>query len=264
MPNWPLSQEIRGHIVNRAGALAQRMVDLNRLEFPLRPSQVQKCGCGLTEEQLGMLQALEKGNVLSIQKDRDIHVAFTRERVPELRRGIVFRIQLSRSLFVQKITHVIQNNPRRLGDVDALEGHLDCFNPDERAQIVEWMEKLLKQVRIKEIVWECVGFLTDVSKAPTAAHLKHLWPGLASVIDGKDYATWVERFRHPPERGLSRYVPDRKLLLRYGPLMKLCDTQIAAGQLIAPVKFDQTPGAIYPVIENWERLPDDLIFPLAY
>jgi hypothetical protein len=277
MPNWPLSQEIREHISSQARGFAARVVNLNRLNFPLTVQQIQDGAAGLTIKQIDLIKQLKTEGIETIGQVNTIRVGFLREMFPELRRSLILNMTLPRKIYLRHAyfgSH-LRDKDFKPDTKSHIVARLDNLSADERAALIVWLEKLLRQTRINEIVNNCVMVMLRDSTSPTAAHLKHLWPTLTTVIDptppaGNGYRSrnetnrleaWVERFRNPPMRGLMRYEPSIPMFGKYQDLMRLADTQIVAGRMM-PVPDLDRPGAICPSIDNWERLPGDITFPL--
>jgi hypothetical protein len=272
MPNWPLSQEIRDHIRDTSLKLANRMVDLNRLGFPLDVQQIQIGASGLTVQQIESLKQLKKEGVETIRQTNEIRVGFLREVFPELKRSLTLTMCLPRSIYYRHGHYTLHEDQRdfKPGTQTHLPATLGNLTAEERAALIAWLEKLLKQVRMYEVVTHCVRITIASEITPTAGHLKYLWPTLTTVVDPGTQKyhhqrdrldMWIERFRNPPMRGISRYQNDHLLFTRYKDLLKVADLQITGGRMLSPVTLDQ-PGAIYPVIDNWERIPGDITFPL--
>jgi hypothetical protein len=247
------------------------MVELHRIGFPLDVQHIQNGASGLDKRQLESLQLLTRQGVQTIAKHRDIVILLSTEVFPTLRRSMQVRLLMNKHIFVK---HGASGNMKHFNlhdQNDYLVARFEDLSDEGRANLITWLEKLLRQVRLHEVVVECVKMAMTEKLSPTAAHLKHLWPTLTTVIEPsvarhnhserERLATWIERFRNPPMRGLSRYDMAPEIAAKYSKLMAVADVQIAAGRMIAEPKLDQT-GAIYPVVYDWERLPGDIVFPL--
>jgi hypothetical protein len=266
MPNWPLSSEVRKHLRERATQQAQRAVDLARSECPLTLEQIQYGASALTPDQIAQLKDLRNQGVKTISVHNEIRVAFLREIWPELRRGMVLRINLPEQIFVGHGTRYGVPGDKFTIDSDSyIVARFENLSAEERGTLTTWLDNLLRQQRIHEIVQGCVDYIlgdyNTVGAAPTAAHLKAIWPMATTLIDPKGSCShWVERFRNLPWRGVYKYAPSYKHT-NYIKLLPVCDVQINTGLLLKKVAGDNEHD-IYTTLEHWEHLSGDITFPL--
>lgn len=269
MPNWPIGYALRNHLSLRIREIAQRPVALAKLNFPLTVNQIQESGLGLTAEQLATLEKLYKSGVTTIDRTNEIRLAFLREVFPELRRGIVLKLTLPEPVFTGRATLHGMSTPRfSIHDSHYLVPHCGNLDSEALASLFKWMERLLRQYRINEVVHHCVqNIVAKEKRTPTIAHLNAIWPGLGAVLDPANarfrteqntYREWIERFRNPPRRNLQLYTPDTEFMALWAKRIKLADVQLAQGLMLSMPRLPN--GAIVPEIEHWQRLDGDITF----
>lgn len=269
MPNWPLSAYIRNYLRNQIREVAHRPVELARLNMPLTVDQIQEGGLGLTHEQLDTLKTLWSQNVRTIDRTSEIRLAFLQEQFPELRRGIVVKLVLPKVVFTGRATMYGMGVPRfSMSDSHYIVPKFDNLSSEERASLIKWLERLLRQERIFEVVGHCVHEIVENDKrAPSIAHLQAIWPAAGSVIDAstaryrheqQTIREWKERFRNPPLRNLQLYTPDTAFMTKWTKLIKLADVQLAQGMMLESPKLER--GGIGVEVEAWQRIEGDITF----
>jgi hypothetical protein len=266
MPNWPISGAVRSYIINRAIHLSNRALDYARADFPLSSMQIQYAI--MPEDRVDTLKKLINEGVRTIEKHRQIRVAFLRETLPELRRGAVVSLVLPEWVVVDRSTHFgIASTKFSMTEQHYLVPKLSCVSPESRAELVTWINRVIRQKRLHEIVIRAVGEIMH-NHAPTCAHLHQIWPTLTTLInsdaglqrqrhDRELYNTWSERFR-APARALKSYRPKPDVINSYAKLIHAADTAITAGMVLASYSHD--PKKLTAELEHWEPVEGDRTF----
>lgn len=270
MPNWPISGAVRSYIIQRAIHLSNRALDYARADFPLTTSEIQYAI--MPEERVDTLRRLINEGVRTIEKHRQVRVAFLRDVLPELRRGAIVALTLPNWVVVDRSTHFgIATTKFSMSEQHYLVPRLDrtegksCLTPESRAELVAWLNRVIRQKRLHEIVIHTVGHIMH-EDAPSCAHLHQLWPMLTTLINndsslqGRDrhlYNTWADRFR-APARALKSYRPKPDVINKYAKLIHAADTAITAGLVLAPYSHDAKK--VIAELENWEPVDGDRTF----
>lgn len=269
MPNWPIGQGMRDYLMRRVFSLASRPVTLSRLNFPLDVDQIQHGGLNLSNEQLATLKRLFHEGITTIDRTSEVRLAFLRDYFPELRRGVVLKLTLPKSVFTGKGNAYGMPAPKFTPHDEAhyLVPRFDNLDPEQRAGLITWLDRVIRQERMNEVVEQCVQHIIHNDKrTPTIAHLMSIWPTIGSVIDPdverhqharKQLEEWRERFRNPPLRNKQLYVPDVSFITKWGKFIKIADVQIAQGLLLS--EPDES-GPIKVRVEHWQRAEGDATF----
>lgn len=267
MPNWPLSQGVRSHIRLMAIETSERNLKLARMKFPLTIEEVQHSCSGLTMEQLATLVRLHDEKI-DIPTYKDVRVSFLRHVFHELKRAVVIRMILPKQIFLHHATPYV-DNALTPGNPTFVTATMDHLSSEKCQSVIAWVNNLLRQTRLHEIVHNCVDDILHERLTPTAAHLKAVWPMLTTLIkpdissnqaDEKRLQVWVDRFRNLPTRALASYEPTLLTQRKYSQLIQVCDMQLTAGQMIGRPTFSNRD--IQAWIEAWERIEGDLTWPL--
>jgi hypothetical protein len=257
MPNYRIPEDIRQHIISRASNLALQPEFYALDGFPLSMAQVQDHCAGLTPEQAADIQRLHQQGVRTIERYRDLRLAFLREQLPGLRRSVVCHLRVPSFIFVGRATHYSVSTTTY--DPDAshyIVPRVAELTAETRAALVQYLNTAVRQHRLREIVDSIVPALLE--KAPTTSHVHALWPLLTTLV-ADNHFSWRERFRNPT-RSLKAYQPDPETRSLYGPYMEAAETVILAGLLLD--LWEPKGNVIVTRIEHWERRPGDTVFPL--
>lgn len=268
MPNWPIGNGLRDHLMHRVHTLASRPVTLSRLNIPLDVDLIQHGGLNLTDEQLATLKKLWSEGVHTIDRHTELRLSFIRDYFPELRRGVTLLLSLPKAVFTGRATAYGLPAPKY--DVD--DGHyilprFTNLNTEQRATLITWLDRVIRQARMNEVVEHCVQhIIRNDKRSPSIAHLMTIWPTIGSVVDPnagrnpyerKTHQEWLERFRNPPLRNKQLYVPDAEFMAKWSKLLKIADVQIAQGMVLNEVKEE---GPIKVRVEHWQRVDGDITF----
>lgn len=259
---------MRDHLHHRALTLAHRPVALARLNIPLDVDLVQQGGLNLTGDQLATLQQLWAEGVRTIERHSELRLAFLRERFPELRRGVVLRLELNKVVFTGRATAFGMSVPKfDVNDTHYIVPEFGNLDQDQRAALIIWLERLVRQERMHEVVKFCArDIIMNPKRTPTVAHMLAIWPTVGSLIDPsaerhphqrKQLEEWRERFRNPPLRNKQLYVPDGDFMATWSGRIKVADTQIAQGMVLSEIKDE---GPIKARVEQWQRIDGDIAF----
>ena len=258
MPNWKIPHHLRDVIKAHALALAQRPLDLALREFPLTVAQLQYHCSALTAEQVDTLRRLDSEGVRTIEHHRQLRLAFIRETIPALRRGVVVMLQLPEWIVVGKGTQWgIATTEFKPDENHYIVPQLTQLDTDSRRELVTWINRALRQVRLYEITNYMVEQALLNEHTPTTSHMHALWPTLTTMMNNNTH--WQERFRNPT-RSLKAYKPDADVKNKFEPLIRAADTMIAAGLMLPDSRPDRS--RVQAQIEHWERIPGDPTFPL--
>ena len=269
MPNYSIPTMLRDHIKANALKLACRPLNLALSNFPLNVQDLQYNCAALTVEQVNTMRRLESEGVRTIEHHRQLRLAFIRENLPELRRGVVLNIQLPEWIVVGRGTQWGVSTTK----FDPDENHyivpdLAQLDPGLRKNLSTWIDRALRQVRLFEITEYMVGQALDHQYTPTTSHLHAFWPTLTTLVDPSmayghnnknQVQRWQDRFRNPT-RSLRAYKPDADVYNKFAKFILAADTVLAAG-LVLPDTLHKREN-IHALIEHWERLPGDPTFPL--
>lgn len=269
MPNYNIPNSLRQHILNNAMRLANRPLNLALSDFPLTTAELQYHCSALNAEQVDTLRRLDAEGVRTIEHHTQLRLAFIRENLPEIRRGVVLNLQLPEWIVVGKGTQWGISTTK----FDPDENHyivpnVSTLDPTSRIDLVSWIHRALRQVRLYEITSYMVGKALEEELSPTTSHLHALWPMLTTLVDAdqvtryrhKEQAVrWQDRFRNPTRR-ITPYKPDEAVVNKFSKLILAADTMLSAG-MILPDTHPQR-GQVRAMIEHWERLSGDPTFPL--
>jgi hypothetical protein len=273
MPNWPISQAARSYLRQRSMQLSKRALDYANDGMPLTVTQIQYAV--MPEERVKTMRALITSGVRTIERHRVIRLAFLRDKFPELRRGAVIHVELPEWIVVDRSTSYGMHTTKFEMDDHhylvpdfSLNGPTHDLDPDQRKELIDWINRCIRQKRLHEIMNYATSHVLD-KHAPTVAHLHQLWPMLCTLInsdqdtnrkfykDREFYEMWRDRFR-APKRALTSYKPKLDTLDRFAKLIKACDTVLAAGIVLAP--YEEDDKLIKAELQQWEPLPDDRTF----
>ena len=263
MPNWPLSQHALTYLINRATKLSQRALDYAESDFPLTTAQIQFAI--LDEAKVHTMRRLIDEGVQTIERHRSVRLAFLREKLPELRRGAVVVVNLPEWVVVGRSTSYGMSSTKfTMDDKNYLVPDFSeqRLTPDERTELVAWINRAIRQKRLHEIVTHTVPLILR-DHAKTCAHLHQIWPLLTTLInndkglarnDKAFYETWRDRFR-APSRALKSYRPDPDVLNKYRKHIAAANIALMAGELLAPITPDSTQ--VQATLEHWEPVEGD-------
>ena len=268
MPNFPLSYGIREHLVQRAVKLSDRVVATALLEFPLKVDQIQ--ATVLPADQLARMRQLDAEGIKTIEHHSALRLAFLkRENLPELKRSAVFHVELPTWIFVGRGTNwAIRTTKFAFDEGHYLVPELDAIPADTRKELVEYVDRVIRQVRLQEIVTYCAQEILirrPGRYAPTVSHLQALWPTVCTLVDPsvaththprETLTRWVERMRNPSRRMLASYRPSQETREHFRRLLGAADTQLVAGLMLKHPK--ENDRKIQTYLEHWERLDNDL------
>ena len=270
MPNYNIPTRLRDMLKRNALKLAARPLALAMKDFPLTTTQLQYHCSALTGEQVDTLRRLDGDGVRTIEHHRRLRLAFIRDNLPELRRGVVVMIQLPEWIVVGKRTQWgITTTSFKPDESHYIVPSLAWADAKDRRALVTWINQALRQVRLYEITDYMVGTALDEKHTPTTSHLHAFWPVLTKLVEsehvhGRQYeqeAIWRGRFRNPT-RSLKAYQPDTDVKNKYAPLIRAADTMIAAGMVLPETVTGLDHSQVVATIEHWERIPGDPTFPL--
>jgi hypothetical protein len=269
MPNYNIPDALRKHITDNALKLANRPLQLALNNFPLTVAQLQYHCAALTEEQVDTLRRLDGEGVRTIEHHTQLRLAFIRDNLPELRRGVVLSLQLPEWIVVGKGTQWgIGTTKFKPDENHYIVPDLARLDGKSRKELVTWIERALRQVRLYEITDYMVTQALLTEHSPTTSHLHALWPTLTTLEDPtlmtyqsyKQQATrWQDRFRNPTRR-ITPYKPDEAVRNKFSKLILAADTMISAGMILPDTNYNTR--VVRAGIEHWERLPGDPTFPL--
>lgn len=269
MPNFPIPSALRDHIRNRAAVHADKARDLALTGFPLTVQQIQDAVLD-PETQSELRELVERKGIKTITKYNGIRLAFLRDNIPGLRRGIVLKLTLPKHIFVPRATlYGISTTDFNMDESHYLVPDLSGLESDVHETLMTWLSRALREERLYEIVQHITRKILDEDISPTMAHLRAFWPLLTTLVDPavcnfpsdrEKFAKWRDKLRNPPAR-MNKYQPSKLMLERWGPLMKAAEVQITTGMMLkgsTPRRED-----IVSEIEHWERITNDLRFPDA-
>jgi hypothetical protein len=140
------------------------------------------------------------------------------------------------------------------------------FTDEQRAELVIWINRAIKQKRLHDMLKYTLVHILDVDgHARTVGHLQAIWPMLCTLMNNDPaavnpswandkifYETWRDRFR-APRRNMGSYKPDPEVLKKFGTFIKACDSVLAAGTILAP--FEPNKKQVQASLVQWEKLP---------
>lgn len=269
MPNYSIPAQLREHLRMRALSLANKPLTLALRGFPLTTAEVQYHCAALTEDQVNTLRRLVDEGVRTIERHVNLRLAFIRDAMPELRRGVVVDIRLPEYIHVGRGTQwSIPTTKFNMSENHYIVPDLANLQTSSRKDLGAWIDRALRQVRLYEITEYCVTQLLLEKYSPTTSHLHVLWPTLTTLVDINvhphslaKHKLWQDRFRNPT-RSLRQYHPDIDVKNKFSKLIMAADTMITAGMML-PDPVSPPRGVIHASIEHWERLRGDPTFPLA-
>jgi hypothetical protein len=269
MPNYSIPTMLREHIKTQALKLANRSHALAMSNFPLNVQDLQYNCAALTADQVNTLRQLDSDGVRTIEHHKQLRLAFIRENLPELRRGVVLHLQLPEWIVVGRGTQWgIGTTKFQIDENHYIVPDMNQLAPSLRAALVTWINQALRQHRLFEITSYMLDQALDHKYTPTTSHLHAFWPALTTLVDpttafgrnNKDQvARWQERFRNPT-RSLRAYRPNADVYNKFAKFILAADTVLAAGMVLPDVHKQKTDIAVS--IEHWERIAGDPTFPL--
>jgi hypothetical protein len=272
MPNYNIPQGLRDHITQNGLRLANRAVNLALGDFPLTTAQIQYHCAALTQDQVNILRRLDGEGVRTIEHHRQLRLAFIRDSLPELRRGVVLMLQLPEWVVVGRGTQWgISTTKFEADESHYIVPSLSELDARSRKDLITWIDRALRQVRLFEITDYCLKYVLEQERTPTTSHLHAFWPTLTTLVEpdqlthtygrgGKNSAArWQDRFRNPT-RSLRAYQPDTDVKNKVAKLLVAADTMLAAGRVLPD--YSPPGNTIRVQIEHWERLAGDPVFPL--
>ncbi len=274
MPNWPISMAAKAYLRRRSMELSKRALDYANGDFPLTVGQIQFAV--MPEERVKTMRRLVSEGVKTIERHRVLRLAFLREKFPELRRGAVIHVELPEWIVVDRSTSYGMHTTKF--DMDdthylvpdfSLNGPTRELDQDQRAELITWINRCIRQKRLHEIMNWTTSHVLD-KHAPTVAHLHQVWPMMCTLInsdpnttsakyykDREFFEMWRDRFR-APKRQLTSYKPKPGVLDEFGRLIKACNTVLTAGIVLAPYEADDKQ--ISAELQQWEPIDGDKTF----
>lgn len=267
MPNYHLSGSIRDHLRGRANQLAMRTLSYALADFPMTVEQIQNAV--LPADQLATMRDLSAKGIRTIARHSQVRLAFLREKVPGLRRGVVISLVLPEQIFVDRATQY----GMRTTNFDPNEDHylvpdLSGLSDAERRDLIQWITRVIQQKRMVEITVHASAKIMNSEKlVKTSSHLLALWPMLTTLTEsmGQRYdhkrgtwandTMWRDRFRNPT-RSLKAYQPTPETIERWGKLIKVADIVLTAGTVLDEYKHPERE--IRATCDAWEHLQGDL------
>jgi hypothetical protein len=287
MPNWPMSDTLRWHLTSRVNTVAQRPLNQVLSMFPLSTDEVQDML--IEPKHLAQMRELHQAGIKTITTWEYVRVAFIRDKIPELKRGIVLYLQMPRKmspkLFLKYATMLgVATTKWNEGDDAYVVPNLEVLNDDKRMDLMQWLNDALMKTRLHEaatmLSQEVLGW------APTAMHLQSAWPLLCTLVSpstayhDRPLVVWKERFRNPVTRNLKAYRPAydsgnfrgadeqaridhmRKIWPKVERLIPVAERIIHDGLLIGETVTRDQQTEICARVEHWERLENDARFPI--
>jgi hypothetical protein len=272
MPNWQIGVDCKSFIRHRAKELAYRPLSYALTDFPLTVAQLQYSTMDADRvytlrRYMAGADATEKLHTLELA--HTIQVGFLRDTIPELRRGLVVKLQLPEGILANRDTKYGYTDKFALSAqgylIPRFEGE-QVLDPETRSALIKWVNRSIRHQRLLEITIQAASQILD-NHAPTVAHLHMVWPALTTMfnnLDGVDtsrnptfYTQWRDRFRahHKP---LRTYRPDTAVYDKYQARIRAADTAIAAGMVLPELKQDGTKEIIASVV-NWEKIAGDVV-----
>lgn len=267
MPNFNIPFNIQEYILNRVKALAQRPCNQIQKMFPLTVQEIQDMV--LDPDTCGELQNLMNRGIQTISKHSTLRLAFLRERIPELKRSAVILVNApndKRSPWFVKYSTQFSISGEVKYDANSTSQYivadLGLLSAERREKLITWLDRAIRQERIREVALKISREIVK-NHAKTTTHLQVLFPALTKVFESnKDsyLQNWAEKFRNPA-RSLYRYTPEAWVELTFKPLFPVVEAAINAGNLIGK-DIDEDAKKLRVKVEHWERLENDVKFPL--
>lgn len=267
MPNWPLNWPAKNMLTQKVYALSQRPLGFVLGEFPLTTAQIQ--AMVLTEKQVELLRDLERDGFRTIEHHNQVRLLFHRDRLPRLQRHAVIVVHgLPTWIFAKRNTaSSFQKTDFRFDETGYLVPDMQVLDGSERDKFVTWLNKAVRQTRLTQIA-NHTGDRVISEYVKTAAHLRGIWPTLATVFaDAKQQSTqhrrleesdWAERFRNLP-KATEPYEPDPKVHARFKPFMDVADSVFLSAMLTGP--YNRPAGKPIVSVEHWEKRAGDPVLP---
>jgi hypothetical protein len=254
MPNFKLGSMVRDQIVRNARVLTERRVDYALSDFPLTVTTIQ---CSVIEPHvLSLINQLKGHGYVQAPEVTDTTIFLSREQFPGLHRMVPLNLTLPEPIHTPKPVYYY---PGRGGHgtvfepsktKDDLLVFLNLDNQDAKA-LTTWVNGVVRERRLQELtMWTVQSVLKECAGS---GEVLATWPLLATLID-KDETFWRNRFRQPP-RKLSNYAPRTHVMERYAKHMQGAEVVLTGALLLED--YRRTPGTIRPMINEWERLPND-------
>lgn len=260
MPNYKITYPVQREIRDRAKDLSQRTLDYAQADFPLTVATIQNLV--LPESQVADLRRLYAEGIRTIEKHEMIRLAFLREILPGIPRGLVVACHLPERIFVARATQWgMQTTKFSMDEGGYLVPDLTKLDPGETKNLANWVNRVVRAKRLKELTDTTVEIIVD-KYIPTTSHMHALWPGLASLARTADTyggrgISWKDRVRHQT-RSLKKYQPEPEVIQRYGKRIQAADTVLTQGDMLETYKHP--PKTIRAIAEQHEALATDPVW----
>src|SRR5690348_10250960 len=201
MPNFQIPSDIKNRIERQAIKLIDRTEEYVMSQFTLSVEQVQHAI--LPPETVATMRALQMSDIY-IPSYNHTNIYLHRPLVPGVEREAVVHVQVIKDRwFLPMQTHWSWNNASR--PPDRGEAHMlntALLSEEEVAALAKWTNDAVRAHRLARIAKKVVEVVLGTT-LPTTAHMRAIWPFLATLCDDRD---WRQKFE-TPTRGMARYEP---------------------------------------------------------
>jgi hypothetical protein len=242
---------IKDMIKHNAHQLCQRTEAYAMGAFPLTRMQVQHAL--LDPATVETMQRLKDQGIRTIDQHSQTHVWFSRESLPGLTRSVSVKLLLPKGIFLREQTYgpnPVQPSMRDSRAAALMD--LSLLDDETKERLADWANKAVRAHRLAQLAQATVNELIDSEAAKTTAHLRALWPLMASLVDD---ASWRAKF-NVPTRALRNYQPSPSLLEAYKKRMAASEMVIMQGQILAP--FQRNEHKVHTNMAWWEALKGDV------
>jgi hypothetical protein len=197
----------------------------------------------LDQPTLNVLHGLSARGVPTSQYS-SIDVGFTRDLMPELRRGVVLRLYLPKHVFMGRACEATfgKAQPMTAMSKEYLHPRVEELPRETYEALVRFCTTAVRQSRMEDITDKCARDI--IPHLQTSGDLLAVWPGLIPLLDHWNRQgraeTWRARFRNPPS-GRKLYGQETGLDLRaYKPMIDVADMVLLSARMMPSYKQDES------------------------
>lgn len=256
MPNYVLPEDLKDFFVSHIRNMSGRPAHYALSRWPFTLAQIQDHFVELDQDVLETLRGLRSRGV-PVSRFTSIEVGFTRDILPELRRGVVLRLELPTAIYIGRQPSG-NTTPLIIACDGFLHPRVDELEAEERVTLVKYLTNVVRQHRLEHLTDRCAAAVIPHLK--TSGDLLHVWPGLVSLVDKWDRQgrgeTWRARFRNPPSGRWSPSMDTLDLKAKWQAVINAADTVLLGAAMMPRPKHDG--DTIRPTVVRTEVIEGDM------
>lgn len=269
MPNYKIPPGLRDHMINRAGVLAAKRVDLAHQDFPLTFDEVQDAL--MPEAQRKTIKKLIQDGIETFGTSAG--VKFVAPKTHGIERAASVKVQGTKDFFFFKQAQWAYYSTQHAfadAELSRSDYYLDTeiLSPEKQQALAAWVNNAVRERRMEAVTKSIVAWFLKSGcevEHPTAAHVMARWPTLAMLVEGqqkhyrygdRDERMHKARFREvPPKLDKWGWRRDDQEYLKRKKMIQVADMVLTSAAMLP--EFEAPKDRLVAAVNNYEKFPGE-------